>query len=114
MVIKRGEIWWAELPIPEGSEPGYRRPVLVLQSDDFNRSAISTVIVAAITSTVRLAQAPGNVLLLQRISRLDRESVVVASQIVTIDKSSLVERVSKLPETVVQEVEDGIRLALAL
>jgi mRNA interferase MazF len=113
-VIQRGEIWWAELAVPSGSEPGYRRPVVVMQSDDFNRSAISTVIVVAVTSSLRLAEAPGNVLLSKRFSRLSKDSVAVASQVVTIDKSALTERVSKLSDAVVQEIEEGIRLALAI
>lgn len=114
MVIERGEIWWAELPIPSGSEPGYRRPVVVMQSDDFNRSAISTVIAVAITSSLRLAEAPGNVLLPKRFSRLSKDSVAVVSQVVTIDKSVLAGRVSELPDAIIREIEEGIKLSLAL
>jgi mRNA interferase MazF len=113
-VIRRGEIWWAELAVPSGSEPGYRRPVVVMQSDDFNRSAISTVTAVAVTSSLRLAEAPGNVLLQKRFSRLSKDSVAVVSQVVTIDRSAFAERVSKLPDAVMQEIEEGIRLALAL
>jgi len=97
VVIRRGEIWWASLPEPVGSEPGYRRPVLVVQSDEFNQSRIATVIALSITSNVRLAQAPGNVLLPYKATGLSKDSIVNISQIVTVDKSLLDERISTLP-----------------
>ncbi|MFT5483375.1 MAG: mRNA interferase MazF [Halieaceae bacterium] len=112
--MRRGEVWWAELPEPTGSEPGYRRPVLILQSNDFNRSQISTVIVVAITSNTRLAAAPGNVVLSGRSVNLDRESVVNVSQILTLDKSFLGERVGKLSAPKLREVEEGVRLVMAV
>ena len=84
--MKRGEVWWADLSEPTASEPGFRRPVLILQSDEFNRSRINTVIVAVITSNLNLAAAPGNVTLPKRSANLGRESVVNVSQIVTLDK----------------------------
>ena len=93
MVVKRGEIWWAVLPRPRGSEPGYRRPVLIVQSDTFNESKIQTVIAVVITSTVRLAEAPGNVALTRRQGGLPKRSVVNVSQVVTLSKSSLEKRV---------------------
>jgi mRNA interferase MazF len=89
MVIKRGEIWWVTLPTPAGTEPGYRRPVLIIQSNNFNRNRISTVIAVVITSNTKLAQAPGNVLLPKKISGLPKESVVNISQVITIDKNFL-------------------------
>ena len=94
--MKRGELWWAELPEPTDSEPGFRRPVLILQSDQFNRSHINTVVAAAITSNMNLAAAPGNVSLPKRSARLGRESVVNISQIITLDKSFLRERIGRL------------------
>ena len=112
--MKRGEIWWADLPEPTASEPGFRRPVLILQSDEFNRSRINTVVVAAITSNVKLAAAPGNVILPKRTAKLGRESVVNVSQIVTLDKTFLNERVSNLSASKLREVEEGVRLVLAL
>jgi len=112
--VKRGEVWWAELPAPTGSEPGYRRPVVVLQSDPFNRSRIATVVAAAITSNTRLAEAPGNVLLSRRSVGLNRESVVNVSQLVTLDKHVLVERVGRIPAAKMREVDEGVRLVLAL
>ena len=114
MVIRRGEIWWASLPDPVGSEPGYRRPVLVVQSDEFNQSRIATVIALSITSNVRLAQAPGNVLLPHKATGLSKDSVVNISQIVTVDKSLLDERISTLPAKLLKQVEDGLRMVLVL
>jgi mRNA interferase MazF len=114
MVARRGEIWWAALGRPEGSEPGYRRPVVILQIDDFNESPIQTVVVAAITSNMRLAQAPGNVPCRKREIGLTKPSVVNVSQIATIDKTRLLERVGRLPGRLLGEVEDGIRLVLGL
>ena len=92
--MQRGEIWWAALGDPYGSEPGLRRPVLILQSDDFNASAIHTVLVAAITSNTRLALAPGNVLCAKRDTKLPRASVINVSQVATIDRRRLLGRVA--------------------
>jgi mRNA interferase MazF len=112
--MKRSEIWWADLPDPAASEPGFRRPVLVLQSDEFNRSRINTVIVAAITSNIRLAAAPGNVSLTRKGAGLNRESVVNVSQILTLDKSFLSEKAGKVPQAKMSEIDEGVRLVLAL
>lgn len=112
--MKRGEVWWASLPEPSGSEPGFRRPILIVQADEFNRSRIRTVIAAAITSNTSLARAPGNVSLSKRSVGLDRESVINISQIVTLDKTFLTKRVGILPRDKLQEVEDGLRLVFAL
>jgi len=114
VVIRRGEIWWATLPDPVKSEPGYRRPVLVIQSDDFNRSRIATVVAVVITSNIKLTQAPGNVFLPQKLTGLPKDSVANVSQIVTIDKSFLAERVGILPLAVLDQVEKGLRLVLRL
>ena len=113
-MIRRGEIWWARLPTPQGSEPGYRRPVIVLQSDAFNRSQIRTVVAAVITSNARLSEAPGNTALTRKQSGLPRPSVVNVSQIVTLDKSYLVERVGRLAAKHFASVEAGVRLVLEL
>ena len=112
--MNRGEIWWATLPSPRASEPGYRRPVLIVQSDAFNSSRIRTVIAAVITTNTRLAGAPGNVLLTRRESGLPKESVVNVSQVVTLDKSYLRERVGSLPRERLRAVEAGLRLVLSL
>ncbi|OLP18260.1 mRNA interferase MazF2 [Leptolyngbya sp. 'hensonii'] len=110
----RGEIWWANLPDPVGSEPGYRRPVLVIQDDTFTQSQISTVIVIIITSNIRLAEAPGNVLLPRGVSILSRDSVVNVSQIFTIDKTFLAERIGALPDYLQEEIDEGLRTVLYL
>ena len=112
--IGRGEIWWASLPEPIGSSPGYRRPVLVVQSDAFNQSKIQTVVVAFITKNLELTKAPGNVSITARMSRLPVDSVVNVSQVITVDKSLLTEFVSTLPNRKMEKVEEGLRLVLSL
>ena len=112
--MRRGEIWWASLGDPVGSGPGYRRPMLVVQADEFNESAIRTSVCATITSNMRLAAAPGNVRISRRVSRLPHDSVVNVSQLITLDKSLLTEKVSRLPAESLREVEAGIKLVLAL
>lgn len=114
MVIHRGEIWWATLPEPVGSEPGYRRPVLIVQSDSFNHSRIGTVIAVVLTSNSKLAKAPGNVLLTGRVTGLPKDSVANVSQIITVDKTFLTELVGFLPARKMQQVEEGLRVALSL
>ena len=113
-MIRRGDIWWATLSSPRGSAPGYRRPVLVVQANAFNESRIKTVIVAIISSNVDLAAAPGNVLLHRRDSKLPRESVVNVSQLVTLNKSYLTERVGRLSDRQLGAIDEGLRLALAI
>jgi mRNA interferase MazF len=112
--VYRGEIWWANLPEPLGSEPGYRRPILIVQDDIFTQSRISTVIVVIITSNTLLAQAPGNVLLPHEATGLPRDSVANVSQIFTVDKRFLVERVGSLPEHLQEEIDEGLRTILYL
>ena len=114
MVICRGEIWWATLPSPIGSEPGYRRPVLIVQSDDFNRSRIATVIAVVITSNINLTHAPGNVLLSKKITGLLKDSLANVSQVVTIDKSFLTERIGVIPDYLFRQIENGLRLVMSL
>jgi mRNA interferase MazF len=110
--MQRGEIWWATLPAPAGSEPGYRRPLLVVQSDDFNRSRIATVMAVVITSNTRLAQAPGNVFLPRSATGLPKDSVANVSQVITVDRSFLTERVGSLPLDLLEQVEAGLRLSV--
>lgn len=114
MVIKRGEIWWAELPESVGSGPGYRRPVVIIQSNEFNKSKINTIIAAVITSKIRLAAAPGNVLLSVKKSKLSKESVINVSQIITIDKSFLTDKVHTLSNKIMEQVDEGVKLVLKL
>jgi mRNA interferase MazF len=110
----RGEIWWADLPAPRGSEPGYRRPVLVIQANAFNRSRIQTIIAAVLTSNLDLASAPGNVFVPGRISGLAKDSVVNVSQVITLDRSAFTERVGTIPSRVSMAVDVGLRLVLGL
>jgi mRNA interferase MazF len=112
MVIAQGEVWWADLPEPSGSEPGFRRPVIVVQGDAFNRSRIDTVVCVPLTSTLRWADAPGNVLLEARMTGLPKDSVVNVSQIVTLDRASLTKRVGKLSSAKLELVLFGIDVVL--
>ena len=112
--MRRGEIWWTDLPRPAGSEPGDRRPVLVVQSDDFNRSRIGTVLALAITSNLRFAAAPGNVSLPRRGTGLRRQSVINVSQMVTLDKRFLADWAGGASDTLMRQGDDGLRLVLAL
>lgn len=114
MVIQRGEIWWAELGEPRGSEPGYRRPLLIVQADSFNRSRIETIVGIVLTSNLRLVEAPGNVLLPKRASGLSKDSVANVSQVVTVDRGVLTERVGETPQVVMAAVDHGLRLVLDL
>lgn len=113
-MVNRGEIWWADLPGPKASEPGYSRPVLIVQSDAFNRSRIQTVVAVALTSNLRLADAPGNVKLSARKTGLPKDSVANVSQIITLDKTFLRDKTGKLDEATITRVEDGIKLLLGL
>lgn len=114
MVVRRGDIWWADLDVPRGSEPGYRRPVLVVQADAFNRSRIRTVVGVVLTSSIRLLDAPGNVLLETAESGLPRDSVANVSQVVTLDREFLAERQGRVSPETLGEVERGLRLVLDL
>jgi mRNA interferase MazF len=107
MVISQGEIWWADLPEPVGSEPGFLRPVVVVQSDEFNRSQIATVICVPLTSSLRWANAPGNVPLTAGTTELPKDSVANVSQVFTVDKRLLTERVSKLSKAKVDLILAG-------
>lgn len=114
MVIQRGQIWWASLPEPEGSMPGYRRPVLVIQANEFNQSRIQTVIAAILTSNLALSSAPGNLMVKSKASGLARDSVVNVSQLITVDKRFLTEKVKSLDRRLMEQVDEGLRLVLAL
>ncbi|MDP2604460.1 MAG: type II toxin-antitoxin system PemK/MazF family toxin [Deltaproteobacteria bacterium] len=112
--MRRGELWWASLPTPDGSGPGMRRPVLIVQSNPFNESQIATVIVAVVTSNLALAQARGNVRLSRSHSGLAKPSVVNVSQLLTVDKRRMTERVAALSPQVMSRVDEGVRLVLGL
>ena len=112
MVTFQGEVWWADIPAPTGSGPGFRRPVIIVQGDPFNRSRIATVVCVPLTSNMRWADAPGNVALAARATRLAKDSVANVSQVVAIDKALLTERVGKLPRAKVELVLSGIDVVL--
>jgi mRNA interferase MazF len=112
--MKRGEIWWASLEQPRGSEPGYRRPVLVVQADSFNEGRIATVLVAVITSNLALSEAPGNVRIGKSDSKLAKAAVVNVSQILTLDRSYLTKRAGRLPSVIMNRVSEGLSLVLGL
>lgn len=112
MVISQGEIWWADLPAPTGSGPGFRRPVVVIQSDALNHSRISTAICVPLTSNLKWALAPGNVSLSAKVTGLPKDSVANVSQMISLDRSLLSERVSKLPRPKLELIFSGIDLVL--
>ena len=112
--MNRGEVWWANLPDPVGSGPGYRRPVLVVQANAFNNSRIATVLVAVITSNLALAEAPGNLRLGRRESGWSKASVVNVSQVLTLDKALLTEKVKALPAAAMGQLNEGLGLVLGL
>jgi len=112
VVIAQGEIWWADLPKPRGSGPGYRRPVLVVQGDAINRSRISTAICVPLTSNLKWAGAPGNVELPARVTNLPKDSVANVSLVAAFDKEFLSERVGKLPRAKMELVLSGIDVML--
>jgi len=112
--MERGDVWWADLDEPAGSEPGFRRPVVIVQSDIFTRSRISTVLVVALTSNVRLAEASGNVLLPAIMTGLAKDSVANVSQIQTLDKRALIERVGVVSRGRMLQIDEGLRLILEL
>ena len=113
-MIGRGEIHWADLGAASGSRPAKRRPVLVVQSDPYNRSRLATVLAAVITSNTALATMPGNVFLPAAATELPRDSVVNVTALVTLNKTDLTDRVGELPLSLMQEVDRGLRRALAL
>lgn len=112
--MHRGEIWWSSWDDPTASGPGFRRPVLVVQAEAFNKSLISTVIVAVLTTNLRLAAAPGNVRLTKRQSGLPKDSVVNVSQLLTVDRSFLTERVGQVAASTMHEVDAGLARVLGL
>lgn len=112
MVIAQGDVWWADLPAPVGSGPGFRRPVVVVQCDAFNRSRIATVVCVPLTTNVRWVNVPGNVLLAQQVTNLPQDSVANASQVITVDRELLTERVGKLPRAKLDLILAGLDAVL--
>jgi mRNA interferase MazF len=114
VVIERGQIWWADFGEPSGPQPGFRRPILVVQSDAFNRSRLRTVVAVVLTSNLRLVEAPGNVLVPAKTSGLPKDSVVNVSQIITVDRDFLSEPAGRIRGQLLKDVENGLRLVLSL
>ena len=112
VTVSQGEVWWVDLGEPRGSKPGFRRPVLVIQGDALNRSRIATAVCVALTSNVKWASAPGNVLLSESATGLPKESVANVSQIVTLDKSELTVRLGKVPKAKLELVLSGVDVVL--
>ena len=112
MVISQGDVWWADLPPPVGSAPGFRRPVIIIQSDAFNRSRIATVVCVPLTTNTKWANVPGNVFLLSQVTNLPEDSVANASLVISIDKELLIERVGKLSRTKLELVLAGLDAVL--
>jgi mRNA interferase MazF len=111
-VIKRGDIFWVELEEPRRSEPGYRHPHVIIQNNLFNQSRIRTVMVCPLTSNLKRASSPGNVLLERKEANLPKQSVVIVSQVFTVDKSQLAEPIGTLSARRIREILDGIKLAI--
>jgi len=112
MVISQGEIWWADLPAPTGSGPGFRRPVVVVQCDALNRSRLATTVCVPLTSNVKWGTAPGNVRLSARLTGLPKDSVANVSQIVAVDKDLLTELAGKLARSKLELLLSGIDIVL--
>jgi mRNA interferase MazF len=114
MVVERGQVWWADLGELIGSEPGYRRPLLIVQDDAFNRSRLRTVIAVVLTSNLRLVDAPGNVLIPAKSAGLPKDSVANVSQVITLDRDFLAELVGRIRGQLLTSVDNGLRLVLSL
>ena len=112
--MTRGELWWADFGIPFGSEPGYKRPVLIIQNDFFNNSKINTTIVIPLTTNMILADAPGNMLITKRDSKLKKDSVITISQIEVIDRQRLIEKITKIDRTIIEKIENNILFILGI
>ncbi|MDZ4804043.1 MAG: type II toxin-antitoxin system PemK/MazF family toxin [Candidatus Eisenbacteria bacterium] len=113
-MIQRGDVWWADLPDPTGSSPGYRRPVIVVQSDSFNRSRIGTILIVPLTSNLDREKVPGHIRLARRETSLPRESVALTSQVLTVDRADFALRVGAIPPTAMRAIDRGLRSALEL
>jgi mRNA interferase MazF len=114
VVVERGQVWWADLGEPDGSEPGYNRPILIVQSDAFNRSRVHTVIAVVLSTNVRLVDAPGNVLLPAKTTGLPKDSIANVSQVITVDRDFLMEPAGRVRGQFLKDVENGLRLVLGL
>ncbi len=112
MNIRQGDIFWADLGAPQGSEPGYRHPYVVIQNNVFNQSKINTTVVCALTSNLKRARSPGNVLLQRGEGNIKKDSVVNISQIITVDKSDLVEKIGSISPSRIKEIIEGVKFLI--
>jgi mRNA interferase MazF len=112
--MKRGEIWWTDAGEPSGSEPGFRRPAVIVSANEFNATTIRTVVVVFLTANAARALDPGNIWLTSRQTGLPSGSTLNVTQLTTVDKRLLTDRVSRLSETVMRQIDDGLRLVLSL
>ena len=112
--MKRGEIWWAEFGVPYGSEIGHTRPVLIVQDDSFNESRIKTIVVLPLTTNLRLLDAPGNVFLGKKESKLVNDSVITVAQLYAVDRGRFIEKASKISKKIMEQVDIGMKLVLGM
>jgi mRNA interferase MazF len=112
--MTRGELWWIDLGLPFGSEPGYKRPVLIIQNDYFNISNINTTVIVPLTTNTIYAEAPGNIFISREDSKLTKDSVIVISQIKVIDKSRLIKKISKVNKAIITEIEENLLFVLGI
>ena len=112
MEIRQGDIFWIDLGVPQGSDPGYKHPHVIVQNNIFNLSRINTVVVCALTSNLKLSKAPGNILLKKGEGCLKKDSVINISQIITVDKADLVEKIGRLSPARIKQIVDGIKLLI--
>jgi len=112
--MTRGELWWADFGVPFGSEPGYKRPVIIIQNDYFNRSNINTAIVFPLTTNMVYADAPGNIVFNKNESKLKKDSVITISQIEVIDRQRLIEIINKIDKIIMNQIENNIMFVLGI
>jgi mRNA interferase MazF len=112
--MTRGELWWADFGLPFGSEPGYKRPVFIVQNDFFNNSRINTAIVIPLTTNLLLAEAPGNILITGKESKLKKDSVMIISQIEVIDRRRLIEKITAVDGAIINKIEENIMFVLGI
>jgi mRNA interferase MazF len=112
--MTHGEIWWADFGIPDGSEAGFKRPVLIVQDDAFNESRIRSIVVLPLTSNLRLLDAPGNVFINKKESKLTKDSVIIVTQFYALDRQKFIKKVSKVKSETMEEVKNGMMLVLGI
>ena len=112
--MTRGELWWVDLGVPFGSESGYKRPVIILQNDFFNKSLIKTTIIIPLSTNMILADAPGNIVITKKESKLNKDSVIILSQVKAIDRVRLIEKISKIDRTIMEKIENNLMFILGI